>query len=276
MPRIKVGELQLYYETYGEGAPLVLIPGFRTGLWLWFKQVEEFAQKFRTIVFDPRGIGQSDKPDAPLKIRTMADDLAGLLSALDIRQAHILGASFGGFVAQEFALGYPQMTRSLILCCTSFGGARHLLPSLNTLQTLAAIEGLNTEERTRRNLLMAFSPKFIREHPREIERVIELRLNNPVTDAAHFAQLQAAATFDVAERVSETKAPTLVITGDEDTIVPPGNSGNLAAQIPQARLISIAGGSHMFFIEQPEKFNQAVIEFINQVESLKSEGPEST
>lgn len=266
MPAIKVGDIQLHYEIHGAGAPLVLIPGFRTGLWLWFKQVETLARKFRTIVFDPRGIGQSGATDGPMSIRMLADDLAGLLSALGIEQAHILGASFGGFVAQEFAIAYPQMTRSLILCCTSFGGARHLLPSLGTLQALAAIEGLNTEERTRRNLLMAFSPKFVREQGEEIERVIELRLRNPVKDAAHFAQLQAAAQFDAEARVSEIKAPTIVITGDEDTIVPPGNSGNLAAQIPQARLVQLEGGSHMFFIEQPEKFNQAVIEFINEVE----------
>jgi pimeloyl-ACP methyl ester carboxylesterase len=270
MPRIKVGGIQLYYEIHGEGAPLVLIPGFRTGLWLWFKQVETLARNFSTIVFDPRGMGQSDETDGPMSITTLADDLAGLLSALGIEQAHILGASFGGFVAQEFAIAYPQMTRSLILCCTSFGGARHLLPSLSTLQALAVIEGLNTEERTRQNLLMAFSPKFIREQREEIERVIELRLSNPVTDAAHFAQLQAAAKFDAQARVSEIKAPTLVITGDEDTIVPPGNSQNLAAHIPRARLVQLKGGSHMFFVEQPEKFNQAVIEFINQVEHQES------
>jgi pimeloyl-ACP methyl ester carboxylesterase len=270
MPRIKVGAIQLYYEIYGEGVPLVLIPGFRTGLWLWFKQIETFAQKFRTIIFDPRRLGRSDKPDEPLTVKTMADDVAGMLATLGIERAHVLGASFGGFVAQEFAIGYPQMTRSLILCCTSFGGARHLLPPLSTLRAMAAIEGLNTEERTRQNLLMAFSPKFIREQPLEIERVIELRLSNPVADAAHFAQLQAAATFDAEARVSEIKAPTLVMTGDEDTVVPPGNSRNLAAQIRGARLNIIEGGSHMFFIEQPEEFNRAVIEFVEEAERVQT------
>jgi pimeloyl-ACP methyl ester carboxylesterase len=267
MPKTSAGELQLYYEIHGAGEPLVLIPGFRTGLWLWVRQVATFAEKFRTIVFDPRGIGRSDSSDAPLTVKTMADDLSGLLSALGIEQAHILGASFGGFVAQEFAIAYPQMTRSLILCCTSSGGVGHMLPSVSTLQRLAAIEGLNTEERTRQNLLIAFSPKFIAEHPQEIEEVIKLRLSNPVTDQAHFAQLHAAATFDAASRVSEITAPTLVMTGDEDTIVPPGNCTKLAAQIPHAGLKVIEGGSHMFFIEQPESFNQAVIEFINQVQS---------
>ncbi len=268
MPGIQVGDVQLNYEIYGEGQPLVLIPGFRTGLWLWLKQVETFARKYRTIVFDPRGIGgseESDKPIGPMSIKTLADDLAGLLSALGIEQAHILGASFGGFVAQEFAIVYPQMTRSLTLCCTSFGGPRHLLPSVDTLQALAAINGLNTEESTRKNFEFAFSPVFISERPEELDEVVRLRLSNPVSDQTHFAQLQAAATFDAEGRVSEIKAPTMVITGEEDTLVPTVNSHNLAKQIPGARLIVIKGGSHMFFIEQAEEFNSAVIDFIEGV-----------
>ncbi len=265
MPKINIGDVQLYYEIHGDGDPLVLVPGFRTGLWLWFKQVEAFARRFRTIVFDPRGIGESDKPEASMTIKTMADDLAGLLSALAIDRAHILGASFGGFVAQEFAIAHPQMTLSLVLCCTSFGGLGHLLPSMSTLQAMAVIEG--TEERTRRDFLMAFSPKFIDERPAELEQVIRRRMHNPVTDQMYFAQLQAAATFDAEARVSEVTAPTLVLTGDEDTLVPPANSHNLVARIPGARLVVIEGGSHMFFIEQSEEFNRTVIEFIDGVGS---------
>lgn len=268
MAGIQVGDVQLNYEVYGEGEPLVLIPGFRTGLWLWFKQVEAFFRKYRTIVFDPRGIGESeesDKPIGPMAIKTLAADLASLLSALDIEQAHILGASFGGFVAQEFAIAYPQMTRSLTLCCTSFGGPRHLLPSVNTLQALAATDGLNTEKSTRKNFRVAFSPVFINERPEDFDQVVKLRLSNPVSDQTHFAQLQAAATFDAEARVCGITAPTLVITGDEDTLVPAVNSHNLAKQIPGATLIVIKGGSHMFFIEQAEQFNSAVIDFIDGV-----------
>jgi pimeloyl-ACP methyl ester carboxylesterase len=264
MPKIQVGDIQLNYEVYGEGEPLVLVPGFRTGLWLWFKQIETFAQKYRTIVFDPRGIGASDALSGPVSVGSLADDLAGLLIALGIKQAHILGASFGGFVAQEFAISYPEMTRSLILCCTSFGGPRHLLPSVDTLQALAAIGALNTEESTRKNFRIAFAPAFINERPDELDQVIRLRLSNPVSDQTHFAQLQAAATFDAEARVSEIKAPTLVITGDEDTLVPPINSHNLVKQIAGAKLVAIEGGGHMFFIEQAEKFNSAVIDFIDK------------
>src|SRR2546430_14130275 len=117
MPKIRIADIELYYEIHGDGEPLVLVPGCRTGLWLWFKQVETLARRFRAIVFEPRGIGESDKPDGPMTIKTLADDLAALLSALDIRDAHILGVSLGGFIAQESAINYPQKTRRLILFC---------------------------------------------------------------------------------------------------------------------------------------------------------------
>jgi pimeloyl-ACP methyl ester carboxylesterase len=266
MPKILAGEVELYYEEQGTGAPLVLIPGFGTGLWIWFKQVPAFSQKFRTLTFDPRGVSRSGKPDAPITIRTIAYDLAALLRALRIKSAHILGASFGGFVAQEFALGFPEMTRSLTLCCTSFGGTHHVPPSVETLQALASTKGLNTEERVRENLLLAFSVEFVERHPEEVEKVIELRAQNFVPEHAYLHQLQAALDFDAEERVSQIQVPTLVLTGDADIIVPMQNSHNLAARIPNAKLVIIKGGSHTFFIEQAGEFNAAVIEFTSEIE----------
>src|SRR3982751_5927026 len=102
MPKIQAGEIELYYEEQGEGEPLVLVPGFSNGLWIWLNQVPAFSQKLRTIVFDPRGIARSPNTDQPISIRMIADDVAALLRALKVERAHVLGASFGGFVAQEF------------------------------------------------------------------------------------------------------------------------------------------------------------------------------
>ena len=262
MPQIEVGDVELYYEAHGGGEPLVLIPGFGTGLWLWFKQAEAFAQRFRAIVFDPRGMGRSEGAHTPATIGGCADDVAALLSALGVERAHVLGVSFGGFVAQEFALAHPRMLGKLILCCTSLGGTRHLSPSASTLQAMASAEGLNTEERTRKNLRPAFAPGFLAERPEEVEVVTALRLRHPVGEQTHLAQVQSAATFDAGARVSRIEAPTLVVTGDEDAIVPPENSRRLAASIPGARLTIIEGAGHMVFIERAEEFNRAVFEFL--------------
>jgi pimeloyl-ACP methyl ester carboxylesterase len=267
MPKIRAGDIDLYYEEQGAGTPLLLIPGFGTGLWIWFKQIPDFAAQFRTISFDPRGVSRSDAPDAPITISTIADDVAALLRALKIESAHILGASFGGFVAQEFALAYPRMTRSLTLCCTSFGGPGHVPPSPKTLQALASTKGLNTEERVCENLLLAFSPEFVERNREEVEKVVTLRARNSVPEHAYLHQLQAARDFNAAERVSRILAPALVLTGDADIIVPSENSHNLAARLPGSRLVIIKGGSHTFFIEKADEFNAAVISFVREVES---------
>lgn len=263
MSLLKVRDTQLYYELHGEGEPLILIPGFGTGLWIWFKQVPKLAEHFRIITFDPRGIARSQGGDEFASMATLAEDVKELLDALDISRAHIVGASFGGFVAQEFALAHPEMTGSLVLCCTSFGGAEHIPPSAETLAALASTKGLNTAERVRENLLLAFSPAFIKAEPKEIERVIELREANFVPEHVYLHQLQAAMGFDTSARVQGINAPTLVITGDADIIVPMENSRNLAARIPRAELRVISGGSHTFFIEQADEFNRAVIEFVS-------------
>jgi pimeloyl-ACP methyl ester carboxylesterase len=265
MPQIEVNGSGLYYEEHGEGEPLVLIPGFGSGLWIWYRQTPAFAEKFRTIAFDPRGVSRSDRRDEPFNMGLLADDVAALLSALEIERAHILGASFGGFVAQEFALSYPSRTRSLVLCCTSYGGPRHCPPAPETLAALASTKGLNTEERVRQNLLLAFSPAYVEREREEVERVISLRAENPVPESAYMRQLQAALEFNAEPRVSEIEAPTLVITGDEDVIVPHQNSLNLAGRIRGAELRIVRGGSHTFFIERPEEFNRAVIDFIDKV-----------
>lgn len=262
MPVTQINNIALYYESHGTGEPLVLIPGFGSGIWIWLRQIEELSKNFRVISFDPRGVSRSDKPQE-ITIKTTADDVAALLDELKIGQAHILGASFGGFVAQEFALSYPEKVKSLILCCTSFGGQKHILPSMDVLAAFASTKGLNTEERMRENLLLAFNQTYVETHKEEIDKICELRAKNVVPEHTYMLQLQAAATFDASERVSDIQTPTLVLTGDKDIIVPMQNSENLAAAIPNSELKITEGGSHLFFIEQANEFNNTVQGFIS-------------
>lgn len=264
MPQAQINDAELYYEEHGEGEPVVLIPGFGAGMWIWFKQVKELARSFRVITFDPRGIARSGTIAAFASMGQLAQDVAGLLQALGIERAHIVGASFGGFVAQEFALAYPERTVTLTLCCTSYGGTGHVPPSAETLAAIASTKGLNTAERVRANLLLAFSPEYVAREQEEVEQVIALREANFVPEEVYLHQLQAAVAFDASSRVSQIAARTLVITGDADIIVPAVNSRNLAARIPRATLRVIAGGSHTFFIEKADEFNPALLEFITE------------
>ena len=262
MPKVTVNGLNLYYEIEGDGAPVVLIPGFAAGRWIWFKQTAELSRNFRVIIFDPRGVSASDKPEGAQTISLLAEDIAHLLETIGIERAHIVGASFGGFVAQEFALTYPSMTRRLALCCTSFGGPNHVLPAPETLQALASTKGLNSEDRMRENLLLAFTPEYVRTQVDEVDHIVHLRATNEVPEHIYLSQLQAAMNFNTESRLEGVKSPTLVLSGDADVIVPVQNSRNVAARIPGARLQIVKGGSHTFFIEQAGEFNRILTQFL--------------
>jgi len=262
VPRASVNGLKLYYEIEGDGEPVVLIPGFAAGRWIWFKQTVALSRSFRVIIFDPRGVSASDKPEGPQTISLLAGDVAHLLETIGVESAHIVGASFGGFVAQEFALKYPAMTRKLVLCCTSFGGPNHVAPSTDTLAALASTKGLNSEERMRANLLLAFTPEYVRREVGEVDRIVHLRATNEVPEHIYLSQLQAAMSFNAESRLDQITSPTLVLSGDADVIVPVQNSRNLAAMIPGAELKIVAGGSHTFFIEQADQFNRIITNFL--------------
>jgi len=122
MPKVKVGDINIYYEVHGKGEPLVMIAGFTMNTAFWFKTIPVFSREYRLVVFDNRGAGQSNKPDVPYTTEMMADDLAGLLVIIGIDSAHIFGHSMGGCIAQQFALRYPSRLKSLILASTHFGG----------------------------------------------------------------------------------------------------------------------------------------------------------
>jgi len=256
--------VKLSYQQCGAGEPLVLISGFAAGAWIWFRQTPALSKQFRTITFDPPGIGKSEYRERPAQMRLLADDIANLMREWGLERAHILGASFGGFVAQEFAIGYPDMTCTVTLCCTSFGGPNHVLPAAEVMIAMASMSDLNTDERVRRNLFPAFSPEFPRDHPESVDQLIEMRMANPVDERAYRWQIAAAMSFNAEGRVLDITAPALVITGDADLVVPPQNSRNLAVQIPGAQLKVIKGGSHLFFIEQADEFNAAVTDFLNR------------
>ena len=254
--------MNLFYETHGNGEPLILIPGFASGAWSWFRQIDDLAKDFRVITFDPRGIGRSKTNDlANLSMETFVEDVLLILDELKIEKANVLGASFGGFVAQEFVLRFPESVNKLILACTSAGGANHVKPSDEILRSFAPDPALPVGEKIRRFIRPAFTENFNREHAGEVEKVCRLREQNTVADAVYLAQLQTALTLDTESRLGAIKSETLIITGDQDNVVPVENSRNLANKIQGAKLEVIENGSHLFFVEKAGEFNRAVRKF---------------
>ncbi|HEX8368899.1 MAG TPA: alpha/beta hydrolase [Pyrinomonadaceae bacterium] len=257
--------MEIYYESHGAGEPLVLIPGFAAGAWTWFEQIEDLSKTFQVIAFDPRGVSRSPvngNSTETVSLQTIAADIAGLLDFLQIEKAHVLGVSFGGFVAQEFALAFPERLKKLILACTSFGGKNHVAPDLEVLAAFVAADDLNKRERVRRFMIPAFTPEFVAARADVIEKVCRLRVENVVPEKVYSQQMTSAVTFDAECRIAQIQAETLVLTGDRDIVVPPPNSENLAKAIPNSTLKIIESGSHMFFIENSKEFNRIITDFL--------------
>ena len=256
-----VNGVSIHYEITGQGEPLILIGGLSTATWLWWKQVPELSKSFRVIAYDQRGAGRSAKPDEPYSIPMLADDLASLLDALNVKQAHILGISLGGYVAQEFALKYPERVRRLVLCSTSFGGANAIPPTLDAL--VALLTPVAGRDDLSERVAMSMSAAYSAAHPEDVEKMVAWRLDNPQPAYAYNRQLMSSVGWTSEGRLERIIAPTLVLAGTADTIVPSKNAELLASALPHSELRLLEGAGHLINVEQAAAFNREVIRFLS-------------
>jgi pimeloyl-ACP methyl ester carboxylesterase len=260
---IRANGAGLWVEVWGAGPPLVLVEGMAVGTWIWERQLPDLADHFTTVAYDLRGSGKSEKPEGPYTIALMAEDLAGVLDALDIRSAHVAGVSQGGFIALEFALRWPERVRRLVLMATSAGGAGHVPMSQETFARFMDNSG-EPRERTRRKLALAYTEEFLRGP--DVEHLIDLRLRDPQPPQAFQAQAMAGVGFDRSADVQRITAPTLVLAGEGDVLVPVENARRLAAAIPRARLRTWPRLGHQFFVEAAEDVTREIITFLQSEE----------
>ncbi|MDY6916888.1 MAG: alpha/beta fold hydrolase [Chloroflexota bacterium] len=264
MPTARVGDIDMYYEVHGEGRPLLMIPGLGADLTSWAFQVPEFSRRFRVITFDNRGAGRTDAPDEPYSLETMADDAAGLLDCLGIDRAHVLGLSMGGMIAQELAIKHPARVHALVLATTAAGPypwATHVLRATLRL----AEEGASQEALTQLRVSWLFTDRFF-ENPDLVQLAVDTMLANPHRQPvyAYARQFAAARQHDARERLGRIAAPTLVLVGRQDILLPVRLSEELAAGIPGAELVVLEGGGHGFLVEVADDFNRAVLEFLDR------------
>lgn len=266
MPKVEVNGIHVNYEIQGVGEPVVLIGGLGADTFLWFRQVPVLSEHFRVIVFDNRGAGESDKPDEPYSIPMLADDTAGLMEALDIDRAHVIGASLGGLIAQELALSYPSIVDRLVLVCTTFGGRGGVRPSLSSmLRILPALWRTGNPEVDIRRSFGVFTSKRWREaHADIVDRYVAWRVAHPQPRYAFRRQRGALKGFTTADRVANIAAPTLIVQGDSDRVVPVANAHLLAERIPNTRLVVLEDSGHACCIDHAEAFNKAVTDFLRK------------
>ena len=250
MPTARIGNITIHYNTQGQGEPLLLIMGYRGSGFMWGEELLTLLTcHFQVISFDNRGTGLSDKPDTLYTIPMMADDAAGLLRHLGVQRAHVFGVSMGGMIAQELALRHPQMVRRLILGCTSCGGPYAVIAPLEVLAKLIPPPDLTHEEAIRRQWTVMFSTRFLETQQPFLDRLTQCALLHPAPPQTSLRHLMAVQRFNTYGRLGLVTAPTLIITGAEDLIVPPANSLLLAARIPRTHVSILDGTGHGFFWE---------------------------
>ncbi len=234
MPRAKVGELEIHYEASGEGFPLLLIMGLGANLDWWDPRlVQGLSRGHRVFRFDNRGTGRSDTSAEDYTMRNLANDAAGLLDALGIARAHVLGISMGGMIAQELALAHPEKIGRLVLASTHCGGSHAVPPSEEALGIMARIAtGASAEETARLSVALCFTKETVRENPGAIDAWVREVLKIPTSRDTLLRQLGAIAGFDTYDRLPGLKLPTLVLHGQQDILIPPENGSILAKAIP--------------------------------------------
>ena len=253
--------VKIHWDEQGQGAPVLLIMGLGAASALWWRTRPALASRYRTIAFDNRGVGHSDVPPGPYSVAAMASDAAAVLDAAGVQRAHIFGLSMGGMIAQEFALQYPDRVQSLILGCTSPGGpnAVRAEPAANeVLRARATMTMEQAEQAFIPFLYDASTPRVVVE-----EDLARRRAWYPSTEG-YTAQLQGIFIWQAYDRLPQISAPTLVIHGANDRLVPPGNGRLIASRVPGARLVIISDANHLFTTDQPAAAHTAILQFLGE------------
>ena len=258
MPVARVNDVELHYEDHGEGKALLLIAGIPAIADDWRALAEPLSTSRRVIAYDNRGSGQSTVTPGPYTTRQLAADGVGLLDELGIERADVFGISMGGMIAQELALGWPKRVDRLVLGCTHAGVRHAARQPLESARAFALVTD-DWAERMRALAPHAFASDV---DPALLQTFIDKKSGDVQDPAGYAAQIQAVLAHDTGERLAATAAPTLILTGDDDRVIPAASSDALHERIAGSRLAVVAGAGHLFFIEQPAETLALLDEFL--------------
>jgi 3-oxoadipate enol-lactonase len=262
MPTASIGNCVIYYGLIGQGKPLVMIRGVSSNADHWYANIPVLEKHYRLLVFDNRGIARSSDPQGPYTILDMARDTVGLMDAVGIEKAHVLGLSMGGMIAQEIAISFPDRVDKLILVVTHCGGSKHVKATPEVQRLFSDLIELGTNEARTAAGACLFTRESLEKRPEIVQRYAEVSAKFPVPPEILKKQWQAVGQFDAWSRLPRIAAQTLVMAGDQDALIPPENSRILAERISQSQLAIIKGGGHQVLIEQPEACHQAILKFL--------------
>lgn len=264
MATLQVGEVTLGYALSGpeDGEPVVLFSGLGGPKEAWRYVLPHLESQFRVLTIDNRGTGESDKPDHQYTIAMFAADAFGLMGALGMGSAHVVGASMGGMIAQEFTLAFPHKVRSLALLCTSPGGREATPPRPEVLELWSRRQSMDPFEFEMKAAELGFSERFREAHPERIQAVVEESIGSRPPDYVFVRHAAAAMAHDAVDRLKRIMAPTLVVHGTDDWLLPHQNAEALARLIPHVRLELLEGAGHALDVERTDELVALLVDWI--------------
>ncbi|HEX7927400.1 MAG TPA: alpha/beta hydrolase [bacterium] len=267
MPKATVNGITLDYELRGKGAPLLMICGFRRSRVVWSEPfLAQLATKFQLILLDNRGTGQSDKPTDGYSTERMADDCAAVLEQAGVARAHVFGFSMGGMITQRVATRHAGKVHGLAIAGTNFGkGSIPADKRIAELLRMVPNDKMTAKEVAYRQEEAYFVESYRAKNRAALDQLFETVNKNPTPLHAVQGHLKVIDGFDGKGDLGKIKAPTLVITGDSDPLIPPGNSDIMAKAIPGAKLVVIPDTSHFFWMEKPQESAGALIDFFGKL-----------
>ena len=269
MPTLQVNDIGIYYKISGIGDPFILIRGLSSSLDSWPPySIEEFSKLFKTILFDNRGAGRTSIPEGKYSSKLMASDTIGLMDALNIKKASILGYSMGGCIAQEIAINHPNRVSKLILASTWSGHAHGIVtpnPEENPFPKMIPLIKQKRFEEMARVLTDALFPEhFKKKNPQIIENVIKNYMAHPPSSRGFEGQRAYVETFETYDKLSEINIPTLVLHGGKDKILPVENAKILTEKIPSARLRIFKDAGHGVIIQELKAWTDEILNFLKE------------
>jgi proline-specific peptidase len=265
MPTFSHENIELFYIREGTGEPLILLSGLGSKF-SWRFQVPFFKEKMMVITPHNRGTGKSSRPNYPYKMDMFVEDLKHLLDHLGLKQFHLCGLSMGGMIALNFILKYPQMVKTLILCATFAKSSTGSSESIIEAQKLMENFDLEHKFKVRNAALYSRSFRKKLRQDKELYRTLEREfIENPTTLQDWINQGAAVSEHDTEDKLHTIKQPTLILSGDNDQIMPTLKfSQTLHNKIPNSQLKIIKDAGHRFNYEQPEIVNNIIWNFIKQ------------
>lgn len=265
MPIFKYNDIEINYLKRGRGEPLVMLQGLGQTIGSWTLQIPFFKRKMMVIALDNRGVGESSRPNYPYTMDMFADETKALIDHLGISdKVHIIGVSMGGMIAQNFALKYPEIVKTLILLATS----PHLDPS-PLIEEYKLLEKLDVEEVYKKKLNFMFSESFIKEIEKD-EKLTDLLKKILVTENTtrfqdYINRGAAVSVHDTRSSLHKITQPTLIMVGTDDKIIPSSESKLLHEKIPNSKLIEFDGYGHgSLLVENSMRINNIIWEFIKE------------